>query len=228
MAVLAVALFGSRARGDHGPASDTDLLLLTDDPAPGKVVEGKLSLSFYPHGFLVERARAGDLFVAHIVLEAKPLHDPDDLLGQLRAAYVPAADLEEVIRQATDLGRFVLANWPALDAVGLVDRRIAWTVRTILIARIMRARGPNFATSDLVDYSGDPSVAHLIGAKEESSADPGRLEAFGVFLDKWGDPRSPRTGDVDAFRQLFDDTGNSFGSSTVRRLTGGRSSAEDY
>ncbi|MDP9412546.1 MAG: nucleotidyltransferase domain-containing protein [Pseudomonadota bacterium] len=228
MGVLAIALFGSRARGDHGPASDTDLLLLTDEPGPRKIVEGKLSLSFYPVDFLLERARCGDLFVAHIVLEAKPLHDPDDLLGGLRAAYVPAADLDDVIRRATDLGRFVIANWPALDAVGLVDRRTAWTVRTILIARAMRVRGPNFATSDLVSFSGDPSVADLIGAKEEPSADAGRLQMFEAFLDTWGDPRSPRSGDVEAFRQLFDDTGNSFGLSTVRRLSGERATIEDY
>jgi hypothetical protein len=226
--ILAIALFGSRARGDHGPASDTDLLLLTDEPGPQKIVEGKLSLSFYPVDFLLERARYGDLFVAHIVLEAKPLHDPDDLLGDLRTAYVPAADLDEVIRRATDLGRFVIANWPALDAVGLVDRRIAWTVRTILIARIMRARGPNFATSGLVSFSGDASVEDLIGAKEEPFADIRRLQLFEVFLDRWGDPRSPRGGDMEAFRELFDDTGNSFGLSTVRRLSGERAATEHY
>jgi hypothetical protein len=35
-------------------------------------------------------ARQGSLYVAHLVTEAIPLRDPENLLGQLRAAYQPA------------------------------------------------------------------------------------------------------------------------------------------
>jgi hypothetical protein len=35
-------------------------------------------------------AQHGSLFVAHLVAEAIPLRDPENLLGQLRAAYQPA------------------------------------------------------------------------------------------------------------------------------------------
>ena len=40
-------LFGSHARGDQGSRSDTDLLLITQEDAPGHVMNGRLSTSFY-------------------------------------------------------------------------------------------------------------------------------------------------------------------------------------
>lgn len=229
VAILAIALFGSRARGDHGPASDTDLLLLTDEALPRKKVEGSLSLSLYPAEFLLERARLGDLFVAHVVLEAKVLHDPEGWLDRLRRAYSPTKDLDGVIRRATDLGRFVIAHWPLLNRHGLVDRRIAWSVRTILIAQNMKvAATPHFAAGELVNFAADGRVGELIAAKDERSADPRRLAVFEAFLDDWGDPASPRQGDVEAYRQLFDDTGNSFGLSTIRHLSRRPDEAADY
>jgi hypothetical protein len=48
MSVSAIALFGSRARGDHESGSDTDLLLITSEPTPRHLSRGKPCLICSP------------------------------------------------------------------------------------------------------------------------------------------------------------------------------------
>ena len=82
----AVILYGSRARGDDRPDSDTDVLQILREVQPSHSIE-ELVLSCYTFPQLQKMARHGSLFVAHLVAEAVPLRDPEDLLGQLRATY---------------------------------------------------------------------------------------------------------------------------------------------
>jgi hypothetical protein len=85
----AVILYGSRARGDYRPDSDTDVLQILREAQPSYSVE-EIVLSCYTLRQLQKMARHGSLFVAHLVTEAIPLRDPENLLEQIRASYLPA------------------------------------------------------------------------------------------------------------------------------------------
>jgi predicted nucleotidyltransferase len=84
MAVAATLLFGSLARADHSEGSDTDLLMISLDEDMRQISVGHLSLFLYPWHRLQQDARDGDLFVCHLVREAKPLIDPDNYLPKLQ------------------------------------------------------------------------------------------------------------------------------------------------
>ena len=95
MPIYAVALFGSRARGDHDPNSDIDLLLITSERRPRHVIDGNMSLSFYPKAHLSAKAKQGDLFVCHLVMEAKVVYEEDKTFEQIRKCS-PSATMRQI------------------------------------------------------------------------------------------------------------------------------------
>ncbi len=86
MPIAATLLFGSLARADQSEGSDTDLLMIGLDEETRHVSIGNLSLFLYPWRQLEQDARDGDLFVCHLVREAKPLIDPDNYLPKTPAS----------------------------------------------------------------------------------------------------------------------------------------------
>jgi hypothetical protein len=102
-------LLGSLARGDASPESDIDLLVLVDrttaaselfDSLPQDLQHGRMALIVRAADSWLERARAGDLFVAHAVMEGKVLHDPHHLLERTREELQDAPlDFEGDIRR---------------------------------------------------------------------------------------------------------------------------------
>ena len=101
----AVILYGSRARGDHRPDSDTDVLQILRESRSSHSVD-EIALSCYTLPQLQKMARHGSLFVAHLIAESVPLRDPEDLLGQIRAAYV-AAPLSHFVTEVSWAARLL-------------------------------------------------------------------------------------------------------------------------
>lgn len=87
MTIAATILFGSLARADQSDGSDTDLLMIDLDDDTRHVSVGHLSLFVYPWRHLAQDAQCGDLFVCHLVREAKALIDPDGYLDKLRDTF---------------------------------------------------------------------------------------------------------------------------------------------
>ncbi|MGF7151464.1 hypothetical protein FHS96_005130 [Sphingomonas zeicaulis] len=193
MTIAAVALYGSQARGDAVLGSDVDLLMVTDEDHNRHVGIGTLSIYFYPWNSLLRDAAAGDLFVCHIVREARSLHDPEDRLGALARSFRFKPSYCEEIRKASDLAWY-LASFPDMLNGALGAKRVAWTVRTILIARAAERRTPCFAADALVAFSGLPLVGTLIGRKGESRIAADTPDLLARFLHHFGLPAPMRSG----------------------------------
>lgn len=210
-------LFGSHARGDEDIYSDTDLLLISQDDRPQHVQKGHLSTSIYPLEDLLKRARDGDLFVCHIAREAKAIYDPSDQLELLRQHFALRASYEREILHASDLGWFIIDFGCKNHLQSLLNRRIAWCVRTILIAKSAELKRPVFSAAELAAVAESSDVLKLIKNKETDRADPEAMAMLGKFLLAFGAARFQR-GDPSygAYVKRFSDTFNSVALSFVK------------
>lgn len=161
MIVTATLLFGSLARADHAEGSDTDILLINLGEERGHVSVGHLSLFLYPWRTLEQDAREGDLFVCHLIREARALIDPDDYLTNLRDVFEFRSTYQDDIRRATDLGWYLVRFGDALNE-SLQAKRALWCIRTILIARSAEQRDPVFAPRLLAERTHSAPARDLL------------------------------------------------------------------
>lgn len=220
MTVSAVCLFGSRARGDHDEGSDVDLLLVTSEAQPRHSSMGNLSLSLYPIDGLMERAAAGDLFLCHLANEARPIYDPAGELARIGAAFRYRDSYDHEVEQASDLGWFLGRFADKLPNPGLSNKRIAWCVRTILIAKSAERRSPLFAPAKLATFAEDLRVLTLIQQKSaDGGPDQALLTLLREFLHRWGAPDPvPDASSAAAYEAVFLRTHNEVGRKTLRGL----------
>lgn len=212
--VSAILLFGSRARGDNGRGSDTDLLLVAPLGTARHKSIGHLSMFFYPWEKLLADARDGDLFVCHIVSEAKPVFDPLDQLAALRSMFRLRASYAREIAQARDLG-FLLDRHAGELNSHLVVRRMVWCVRTILIARLAELGTPGFAPARLAAFA-PGAASELIAERHQRRMDLAMRYRFRDFLRREvGPPPLPIEATLDDYRALFLRTGNVVGLKTI-------------
>ena len=214
--VIGVSLFGSRARGDHHPGSDVDLLMWTEGGAPEATIKANLALSFYPREMLLEMASKGDLFAGHLATEAMEIWDPEGLLRELREAYTPSEDLDQVISNASDLGRLLLDRARHFPP-DLFNRRAAWVVRTILTARRAREGEIAYAAAEILRGTGSAEAERVLKVKNCVEDVDGLPEALERFLCEFGQSDLPKSG-LQAWARRFEGTGNSFALKTLRQL----------
>lgn len=213
---IGMALFGSRARGDHVAASDVDVLLWTEGGHPEALTRSAIALSVYPREMLLDLAAKGDLFVAHLVTEAVAIWDPLDLLGELRRAYTPNLNLEGVIANATDIGRLLLDRVRHFPP-DLFNKRAAWVARTIMIARAAQAGGLVFSARRLSKDLGSLEGMALVDAKDSRDLRAEGPLLLKRFLEQLG-CLSEEDADNESFRARFARTGNTFGTKTLNQL----------
>ena len=217
MTATAMLLFGSHARGDQDSRSDTDLLLITQEDAPRHVMNGHLSTSLYSFEDLRSRAQNGDLFVCHIVRESIPIYDPAGQLNMLRSEFSFRQSYEDEIQRATDLGWFLVEHGMSIGSDALVNKRIAWCVRTILISRSAEMGIPVFSALSLAEFAKSNAVLTLVKNKDETVIDVEILRDLEVLLTSFGGDRifRPR-GSYSDYRRRFDSTMNKVGRGTLR------------
>lgn len=220
--VSAILLFGSRARKDNSRGSDTDLLFVSSHGTPRHKSIGHLSMFFYPWEKLAADARDGDLFVCHIVREAKSVFDPLGQLDQLRSQFRLRSSYAREIGHARDLGWFLDRHAGALNS-NLVMRRMVWCVRTILIAQLAEHGTPVFAPAALA--SAAPSAADLLANRHQRRLDSAMRQRFRQYLlQKGGNPPLARKATLEDYRALFAQSFNTVGLQTIER---GAQSSED-
>ncbi len=215
--VSAILLFGSRARRDDARGSDSDLLLVVPNGEPRHLSWDNFSTFLYAWPKLLSDAAQGDLFVCHLVREAKPIFDPGDQLGQLRAAFRLRGDYAEAIQHACDLGWFLDRYGLELNT-GIVARRMIWCVRTILIAKSAQGGTPTFAPQALAAFSASPATPDLLAARHQRRVDAQLRTRFRRFMaDECGDNFWHLNASIGDFISHFVATGNRVAVQTLRQ-----------
>jgi len=217
MSVAAILLFGSHARADQSEGSDTDLLLITADDETRHVSVGHLSMFLYPWPRLKLDAQDGDLFVCHLVREAKAIFDPDGYLLELREAFHLRSDYRREIAQATDLGWFLARFGGGLNSV-LQAKRTLWCIRTILIARSAESGDPVFAPKILADQSASTFARELLTRRRDRWGDEAARHCLRLFLEEKTTPEFfHKHADRAAFIKRFTWTSNKVALQTLQQ-----------
>ena len=213
--ISAVLLFGSRARDDHTVGSDTDLLLVSPLRAPKHKSIGHLSMFFYPWNKLVADAQNGDLFVCHIVREAKPIFDPYRQLRTLQKIFRLRASYRREIEQARHVGWLLVRHADNLRT-SIVARRMVWCVRTILIAKLAERGNPVFAPGQLAAMARSASATDILTERHRRRTDAQMWQRFHQFLaEEGGEPPLGADVPLESYRALFQQTNNSVGLQTL-------------
>lgn len=162
-------------------------------------------------------ARDGDLFIAHLVLEAVAIHDPDGMMSILRDSYVPPLSYADQIAAASHLGWFLVDHHAALDP-GVVNARAAWCARTVAIARTAQKGVPTFSPEALA-RSVDPTLLpFLLANRNAAVASPEVPRSLEKFLQTHADGRPlPSDAALNRYARLFRETGNSFAQRTISK-----------
>lgn len=186
-----------------------------------------MSLSLYPTRHLLRSARSGDLFVCHLVQEAKVLYDDQGRFEKVRQEFRLRDSYGDEVKKASELGWFLINHGRRFKNSATVNRRIAWCVRTILIARTAEARHPVFAADALAKFAGSVKVEQLIRHKSSNDLRDQILSSFAEFLDVWG---CADIGSIDrspaAYLQHFRKSGNAVALQTHH--SGWESSTDGY
>lgn len=223
MAIAATLLFGSLARADHAGGSDTDLLMINLEDETRHVSVGHLSLFIYPWRQLEHDARTGDLFVCHLVHEAKPLVDPDDYLLRLQQAFSFRASYQDDIRRAADLGWYLVHFGDDLNSA-LLAKRVLWCVRTVLIAQSAERRVPVFAPHRLAEEARSEAAREILLRRHDQHDDTTIRRLLRSFLKAEAPPPDDSDDRSRAeFIQRFVATSNKVALQTLRQEEDSRS-----
>lgn len=217
MMVAATLLFGSLARNDHVEGSDTDILMISLGEKMHHISVGHLSLYLYPWQKLEQDAREGDLFVCHLVREAKALIDPDNFLSKLRGAFRFRSTYQGDIQRAADLGWYIVRFGDELNS-SLQAKRALWCIRTILIARSAESRNPVFAPQRLAEHIRLAPVRDLLIHRRHRYDDADLRGALRQFLEHEAPlDASLENADRNVFLKRFANTSNKVALQTLRQ-----------
>jgi hypothetical protein len=224
MAIAATLLFGSLARADHSQGSDTDLLMINLDDDTHHVSVGHLSMFVYPWNQLKQDAHDGDLFVCHIVREAKPLFDPDGYLAKLQRAFRFRSTYKDEVGRAADFGWYLVLFGEELNS-SLLMKRVLWCVRTILIAQSAERRAPVFAPQQLAKETRSNAARELLGNRHRPCDETAVRHSLRLFLEA----EAPPVGDLmstdrKTFLERFLATSNKVALQTLRQQEDSRGS----
>lgn len=159
-AAVGIILYGSFARGDEGPESDIDLVVVTahrlQPPA-----DAELSLNSYSPDELT--SSAGSLFAYHLRRDGVALHGANAVEELLKGAVPPDAHtlLTRIRRLASVL--LVRPENVAIHLSGLV-RVAKYLLRSAMYAEAIRAGEPSFSVSELAARASDPRLAQLLSS----------------------------------------------------------------
>lgn len=219
MAILSLAIYGSRARGDYNDLSDIDLFAITDEEHYRMSVEGNSNLACYPKKLAIQRAINGDLFILHICEESREIYNCGFGVSDIKLIFSYKDDYSYEKLCAADLAWFLIDFNGRFKGSKFFNKRIAWCVRTVFIACSAELRKPVFSRDALVNFSGEKVVDDLIKVKESKVMDISLLKDLQSLLIKLGFPKpSLKSTTVENYHRRFIKTENAMGLKTIEFL----------
>lgn len=182
MAGDTVILFGSAARGDADANSDVDLLILKNAGFPKSIKVPPVEIQVHTKKTMLKKAENGDLFAMHIAFDGVPISDPDNFFLIFKEACQLKVSYESEKNEALILGGFLQSNWSLYGDLSFVNKRIAWCVRTILIALAAEERKLIFSPRGLCDYALPMNIEPLLELRRSNEKPSGVIPLFDKFL----------------------------------------------
>ena len=167
----------------------------------------------------MERADGGDLFFLHIVREAVAIYDQDGAFEKLKSVFRLRADYSREVLNAAELGFALLCNIDNFKNYFYINKRLAWCLRTILIALSAERGSPVFSAKELASGFGDDEINYLLSMKKQVGYVPGVYDVFKRKFARYG-----RCGGelipADLLSQLeyFSSKGNVMGEKTILNI----------
>lgn len=221
MNVASLIIYGSCARGDNVVTSDVDLLSLTSEGEYRMIVQNKINLALYPKLNAFEMAKTGELFMLHIVREGRALIDFDADFEKLKSNFQFKSSYATEISNATALGWALIQLGREVKNFALINKRIAWCVRTILIAKAAERKEAIFSAQALAKFANDPSIGNLIENKNSSINNQKIYKPFQEFLEKWGNTEFIfKSMNLLDYKKYFEKSENIVGLKTIKAFQG--------
>ncbi|HGY1009366.1 TPA: nucleotidyltransferase domain-containing protein [Aeromonas salmonicida] len=219
MAILSLSIYGSRSRGDYSESSDIDLFAITDNDHYKMIVNGITNMACYPTSLALQRASEGDLFILHLCKEAKEIYHSEFSLNQLKEAFKYKDSYNHEIMCASDLAWYLIDFNNEIRNPLLINKRIAWCVRTIIIAKSAESRKPVFSTKELIEFSKIPDVYKLISLKDSIYFNKDNVSLLEAFLKSMKLNRPSSTiKSSQSYYDLFNRNKNTIGIKTFEAL----------
>ena len=111
------------------------------------------------------KARSGDLFISHVVFEGKIVTDKFGYVKEVFDSFVYKHSYASEKNMAADLAWYLILYSKNIEDYSMLNRRLAWCIRTMLIAEAAEAKVPVFSSTDLASFYGDKCVYEIIESK---------------------------------------------------------------
>jgi hypothetical protein len=165
---VGIVLYGSFARGDEGPASDVDLVVVTAHRVHPPA-DGVLNFNSYSPDELV--SASGSLFAYHLHRDGVSLHGADAVKELLRGAVVP--DAPTLLMRIQRLGA-VLRVRPenVVEHLPSLVRVAKYLLRSAMYAQAIQAGEPSFSVGELAARASEPRLAQLLSSHSNVAPEP--------------------------------------------------------
>ncbi|OIR48098.1 hypothetical protein [Enterobacter sp. FB] len=185
----ALALFGSTARYEREIDSDIDLLGVYDKATIHCSSESIVNLYLYPEEIIIKKMVSGDLFALHLVKEAIPIYGTE-YFKEIFSNFRYKKDYSYEIGTALFIGNILIKNYASIINKAIVNKKLAWCLRTVVIAISAEEKKPVFSKKYISEYLklknlNANEVLYLINTKRIKYAlQKESLEKYYFFFDE--------------------------------------------
>ena len=128
----------------------------------------------------------GNLFCLHLSKEGIIIYDNNNLLRNIIDGFKYKDSYSEEIQEASDLGWVLTEFFKTFDNYFYFNKKLAWCIRTIIIAKAAQLHEPIFAKNDLMNFVNDQYVSNIIGAKSNENYIAENIGIMKILLEKHG------------------------------------------